>query len=437
MAEYDCLIRELFLPKIPTTAWRLQLFTLINMTDSPPSPHKIAIIGAGIAGPVLALTILSNPILRQRYKPVIYERLSCPRPTPDPNATTDASSKATYAAGAAVALTSNALFPLYSLGLAPALNTISCETSRIKIWRAWGGKDSGQHKYLNQINSPNWQEDLGTCLRIVERAKLQALVLEKVKELGGEVVFGKKVTDLQMMEDGVVKLLFEEGDEDKVGLVVGADGGWSGVRRNIIALANGTSKSDGSRVIDANWIPEFAGADGLYGVSKRMESSCENGDEAREGDTHWVFLDSGMASTWALPEGRQFWTISFLSKKPPARGLRSEEIPKQEESEVYGADVTLGGYKLEETEQILSKYENSWHPVAGNFGELFRSSERIVRTPLWYRAWEAHEIRGKNVVLIGDAARLMLPSSGQGIFYLLPLSQILTQNQTLAILIKY
>jgi hypothetical protein len=94
------------------------------------------------------------------------------------------------------------------------------------------------------------------------------------------------------------------------------------------------------------------------------------------------------------------------------------EAQKPNQEKLYGADVTLGGHSFEETEAFLQKFEDAWHPAAGNFGELFRRSERIVRAPLWYRAWEEDEIGEKNAVLIGDASRLMLPSSGQGDIFL-------------------
>jgi FAD-dependent urate hydroxylase len=376
--------------------------------------HIIAIIGAGIAGPVLALTILAHPDLKQRYKPIIYERLPCPVPAtpasnqPENNTTNESHSKVIYAAGAAVALTSNALFPLYELGLKSELDAISCETERIKIWRAYGGK-KGSHKYFNQINHPNWQEDLGTCLRVVERGDLQRLVLEKVQKLGGEIVWGKKLKGIENLDGEGVKVWFEDGEENVVSLVVGADGGWSGVRKFICEEMNWD--------VDKRWKPYFSGADGIYGVSKQIErpSNDEDGNEVKAGDTHWVLLDSGTASTWALPGGRQFWTISFPSKSPPNREPKVLEAQKPNQEKLYGADVTLGGHSFEETEAFLQKFEDAWHPAAGNFGELFRRSERIVRAPLWYRAWEEDEIGEKNAVLIGDASRLMLPSSGQGI----------------------
>jgi FAD-dependent urate hydroxylase len=376
------------------------------------APYTIAIIGAGVAGPVFALTILSNPDLRKRYKPVIYERL--PQPTLGAVAPTESSSdthiNAMYAAGAAVALTSNALYPLYRLGLRDALDSVSCETERIRIWRAW---DAGKHKYLQQINNPNWQEDLGTNLRVVERVDLQRLVLERASELGGEVVWGKRVSGLKSVDGSGVTVCFEDGGEVHADLVVGADGGWSAVRRHIISTAPVLKRKDGE---PGRWKPAFAYADGIYGVSKPIDRShTVEGEEAvKDGDTHWVLLDSGTASSWALPGGRQFWTISFPSDTPPDRTSGPAEPQKRNPAQLYGADLTLGGYDFEETRQILEKYENSFHPIAGSFGELYKKSEKIVRAPLWYQAWEAREIGLNNIVVIGDASRLMLPTSGQG-----------------------
>src|SRR4051794_16524247 len=102
---------------------------------SQPSKIQISIIGAGIAGPVFALQILSHPTLRQHYTPIIYDKL--PPPSDTSNVSSNTRGRSSYAAGAAVALTSNALFPLYELGLRDALHEVSCETTSINIWRAW------------------------------------------------------------------------------------------------------------------------------------------------------------------------------------------------------------------------------------------------------------------------------------------------------------
>jgi 2-polyprenyl-6-methoxyphenol hydroxylase-like FAD-dependent oxidoreductase len=73
-----------------------------------------------------------------------------------------------------------------------------------------------------------------------------------------------------------------------------------------------------------------------------------------------------------------------------------------------------GMYAPSSSVEILRKHAGIYHPVVGNFGKLLDSAERIIRSPLRQRVWTKEEIQCGNVVLIGDAARLMLPSSGQG-----------------------
>ncbi|KAH8598314.1 hypothetical protein B0O99DRAFT_58969 [Bisporella sp. PMI_857] len=362
---------------------------------TPPKPYTVAIIGGGVAGPVLALTILSNPSLSALYKPIIYEKL------PEPQES-DATSAATYAAGAAVALTSNALYPLIRLGLKERLDQISCETTKIDIWRAWIG---GVHKHYNFVTNPGWKKDLGTNLRVVERRDLQGLLLEKIKELGGEVIWDSKLKNIEETTEKRLQIIFESGSEVVADLLVGADGSWSSVRRYI---SEQIPAKDEKVARQERWKPEFAYSEGIYGVSKKIE-----GAETQPGDTHWILLDAGTASTWALPNGKQFWTISLPSSAPPERESSVGENAEREYAR-YHALVNTGGYTSKSTEAILKAHEDVWHPVAGTFGEVFKNSERIVRAALWHRAWEPDEIGNKNIAVIGDAARTMVPTSGQG-----------------------
>jgi FAD-dependent urate hydroxylase len=384
------------------------------MAEPQPKKTTIAIVGAGIAGPVFALTILSHPTLSQLYKPVIYERL------PAPSASGPSGSTRT-SGGAAVALTSNALYPLYQLGFRKELDAISCATERIQIFRAYPANQNAvpMGKYLNQILSPNWKEDLGTCLRVVERASLQSILLGRVRELGGEVLYDMRFLGTTQGESGVM-VAVEGREVETVGLVVGADGGFSSVRRALIS-----SKFENG--VDKRWNPYFAGADAIYGISRAIAKPFEDdvgenavdGSQQREGDTHWIFLDGGMGSTWALRDGKTFWTLTFFSKTAPERTSKQRNV----EHSLYGSPISLGGYTLEETQMVLEKYENAWHPTTATFGNLLRNSEKIVRTPLYYRAWEGDQIAGDNLVLIGDASRLMLPTSGQGNLFLLSISR--------------
>ncbi|KAG4428927.1 hypothetical protein IFR05_015594 [Cadophora sp. M221] len=376
------------------------------MSDS--KKTAISIIGAGIAGPVFALQILSHPTLRKQYIPIIYDKL------PPPDDASDASSnvrgRLSYAAGAAVALTSNALFPLYQLGLKDALHEVSSETTSINVWRAWSDSKglksgiAGPHKWYNIIRNPGWKAELETNLRVVERRDLQRLVLEKVKELGGEVVWNKKLKEIDSLGDSSssLKLTFGDGTSVTTDLVVGGDGNWSLVRKFII-------QQQWPDEVKTRWEPEFPFCSGIYGISEKFENADGKGNEP--GDTHWVLLDQGVASTWALPDGKMFWTISLPEAHPPAR---STDLDPSEPQSLYGADVSCGGYSFESTVEILRRHENIFHPFAGTFGAIFKNSSRIVRAPLWHKAWDVNEIGSNNAVVIGDSSRAMLPSSGQG-----------------------
>lgn len=260
-----------------------------------------------------------------------------------------------------------------------------------------------QHKWYNIIKNPNWNAELETSLRVVERKDLQGLVLRRFEELGGKVVWDKKLKEVRKNEDGGVRLLFEDGSEEDTDLLVGADGNWSGVRKWIV-------EQQKPEEVEA-WKPQFPFCGGIYGIAERL-GEVEEGDSP--GDTHWILLDAGMASTWALPNGKLFWTISLPQDTPPERSPHNGAAT--ETLELYGADLSCGGYSFESTKEMLKKLENVWHPTGGTFGDIFRHSDRIVRAPLWHKAWDIDEISGSNAVVIGDAGRAMLPSSGQGNF---------------------
>jgi 2-polyprenyl-6-methoxyphenol hydroxylase-like FAD-dependent oxidoreductase len=376
--------------------------------------QKIGIIGAAVAGPTFALHILSHPILRKLYEPIIYDQ-SADLQDPD-------SKTSVHTAGAAVALSPNSLYPLYQLGLKDIINETSTELTGLRLWRASCGaalrvdqdvRDAvpSGYKYLNSHRNVGWSQELGTSIRVIERRHLQSLLLNRVAHLGGEIVWNKKLDSLESLESGATKLTFNDTKNEIVDLLVGADGGWSEVRRHILRARNKATAAK-------TWAPDFMGATGFYGISSRMDCFLA-GDGVDSTDTHGIWLDQGSLSSSLLPNGRMRWDLQIPERVPPEMPTSPVSRPPDPKSTVgagWESKIAPGAYSQSSSIEILRRYASVWHPVTGTFGRLLAASDRIIRSPLRQRLWGEKEIQVRNSVLIGDASRLMLPSSGQGKF---------------------
>lgn len=456
----------------------------LTLLSSLHPPHKIAIIGASIAGPVLALQILTHPTLRKQYTPILYDSSLPPSSLihkfPKSNASQsphqDISSPGPNG-GAGIAITPNGLFPLFNLGLRQKIEENSCEFSGASFWSSslgdeefwWrdlaGGVEVGKWTHLKSLKGVSFARDIQSSIRVIERGVLQSIILERVLDLGGDVRFGCKFECISSLSDGRMRIRFEglEKEED-VDLLVGADGVWSSVRKHILLHRH----KDPQKTLQ-RWKPEFQNACGYYGISD-LSSTPYPSDAAEEGtwnDTHGIWLNPGNLTTSPLPNGKMRWDLILpessepLPIPPPVQEPKkeyTEEEIAQGELEDFEFEMALENaesdeefdalmekyydemhadakpyteylkrepwegkviessvYKEDETLEILKRHAGVFHPVTGTFGKLLECSERIIRTPLRQRVWEENEIQVGNVVLIGDAGRLMLPSSGQGI----------------------
>lgn len=254
---------------------------------------------------------------------------------------------------------------------------------------------------MNGIKNATWRRDLRSGWRIIERRDLQDVILGRVRELGGDIVWGRRAIGVEESGGGKMGVLFGDGGSVEVDLVVGADGGWSEVRKSIL-------KKRGIR--GERWEPPFMGQTGFYGISALGEG-VEKG-EAWD-STHGVWLDRGNLSTSPLPGGKIRWDLILPEKTPPTPSAISNQ-ESFNEGKGWESKIAPGVYPKSETIAILRQHMGIYHPVTGTFGNMLAASTRIIRTPLRQQVWEKEEIQCGNVVLIGDASRLMLPSSGQG-----------------------
>lgn len=355
------------------------------------TPKTVAIIGSAIAGPTLALQILSNSVLRSAFRPILFDQ------TPAPGQEQGSKNRA----GATVGLFANGLYPLHRLGLKDVIRKRGFECGPLTLWNC---DYEGKGTLLSRQETAMWSSDLQTGVVYFERHALQSLLVERVQEMGGEVSWEKKAVGFETLADGKTKVSFADGSDASVDLLVGADGGYSAVRKFILKQRDAASA-------ESRWLPDFMGLTGIYGVGTAPKAKDATVDF---GDSHCIWLDRGFLATGPCPDGKFRWDLVLPEKEPPAASTPLSPVSLGPDAEPWQSLILPNQYPHESTVDTLREHLKVYHPYSGTFEGLVTSSDRIIRTPLRQRVWKEDEIQCGNVVLLGDAARLMMPTSGQG-----------------------
>lgn len=410
----------------------------ITSADNNRERLPVLIVGSAIAGTVFALQLLNHPVLRARYRPIVFD--SAPT-LPGLRSSKDTlGSETTGQSGAAVALTKQAMWPLRQLQMGPELEEVCQNTEKLTMFRQplFGPQDGSQTGVT--IVSMSAPQDVGIMggMWTIERGPLQALLIKKVLEHGGEILPNKKLIKILEHTDSTspsknlpvdpIEAIFEDQTSYRGALLIGADGAWSTVRKYLYS----TCSPSGTEIVHEAWKPNFQNLQILHGIS-----------HAPTTDIKAIMYSMGLrdagCATWTLKgSNRQYWTIYTAPIDPPpndaesrARSVEADEVLGRK----LGMEVYSGGYDQASTEALLEQYRNVWHPSAGNFGNLFKNSEKIIRVGLWQKLftrlsnvrWEEGEEKPKecandmgvkggrgNIVLVGDAGRVLMPTSGQG-----------------------
>lgn len=306
----------------------------------------------------------------------------------------------------------NGLYPLYKLGLKNALLERGVELKDLSIW--YGGMDGTREMLQRQMN-PTWSEELGTGVMFYEWGGLREILLEKVIELGGQVEWNRELVGVETPKGTKAAVRFADGNTEVADIIVGADGGFSKVRRFIL------EQKDPRTAADA-WMPDFQGTTGIYGISSAEGVKAPEGMNAE--DQNLVFVDNGFLTTGPSPGGKIRWDLVLREAKEPlhqaedaATEFRLAEVAALSSTaseKKWISSMLPNQYSPSSTLDILHRYKNVFHPTMGSMETIFDAADRIIRAPLRQRVWEEDQIQRDNVVCIGDASRLMLPTSGQG-----------------------
>ena len=210
----------------------------------------------------------------------------------------------------------------------------------------------------------------------VDRTALRAMLLDSLQP--GVVRWGQHLRSVQQMDDGTYELLFEDGRCETFDLVVGADGAWSRVRPLL-----------------SDAMPYYAGV-------TFIEFGLDNVDQEHPAQAQLV----GHGSMFALAEN-----IGLIAQRNGHGHIRvyaGLRAPKGWE--------TANGFTPDDPQQARAWLLNFFAGWSESLLDLIRSgNDLFVVRPLYMLPVGHHWDFRSGVTLLGDAAHLMSPFSGEGV----------------------
>jgi FAD-dependent urate hydroxylase len=304
---------------------------------------RVLIIGSGIAGCVAALALQ-----KAGHDPVVYEAYE---------------HSAGLGQGVFLTLSVNGLDALNAVGAADAVEGLGFPTGKIRFF-------TGSGKALGAMDIGPRLPD-GTVTRSIRRAELYATLYNVARERGIEIQHGRKLQQIEDCPDGV-RAIFADGSQARGGILVGADGLRSTVRR----LVDSTSPA-----------PRYTGVGNAGGFTRLPQVQPDGGDYRMIWGKRCFF------GYTVSPDGECWWFAN-----PPARNpLGSDRLRFMNAAEVKALLVEL----LEVDEGPAADI------VRSTTGDILLGNQYdMPRVPTWHR---------ERSVVIGDAAHAVSPSTGQGV----------------------
>lgn len=263
--------------------------------------------------------------------------------------------------GFALNLSGNGVAVLQELGLdGPAF----AEGSAVTKWvmQNWKGKHLGGGVLAGE----------GYKSVFIKRVPLGEIIADEARRQGIKITRGKKLRDIKVTNEGGVVATFQDGTSASGDLLIGADGVHSRTRQ----------------IID----PTFSGAvftglmnSGGYTSTVKLDSLPET--------THFTFCKRGFFGHHVTATGYIYWFSNWTLDQEPARGAfdsLTDEQRRQQMLERFRNDQPF-------IREIMQKSDMTF--------PFFPSYALPTQPQSWHKG---------PIVLLGDAAHAISPSSGQG-----------------------
>lgn len=261
--------------------------------------------------------------------------------------------------GAFLTLAANGINALAAIDAADAVSGLGFPTGRI-AFTSGTGKALGSMSIAPEVPG-------GAVTRTLRRADLYAALGALAAQRGIEFVHGRRLVAAQEMGDEVTAT-FADGTTATADLLIGADGLRSTVRGLIDPAAP---------------VPRFAGLRNVGGFAR------VDGIEADGGDYRMMWGRRCFFGYTVAPDGEIWWFAN-----PPAAAARG------------GAAASAEQTKADLIALLADDAGPAARIVAATEGELLVSDDHhLPPVPTWHRG---------RMLLIGDAAHAVAPSSGQG-----------------------
>ena len=202
----------------------------------------------------------------------------------------------------------------------------------------------------------------GTVTRTIKRAELYRVLAEQAQARGVRFVHGRRLASAEPRADGSVVARFEEGSEEVVDLLVGADGVHSTVRACI------DPRAPAPRATQMGNVGGFAS--GVEGAS------------SAPGEYRMIFGKRAFFGYVVAPSGEVWWFAN-----PPVPYPAAPDA------------AWLASLFDEDVGPAVAVIRSSRGPL------LFTGQHELPRVPRWHRG---------AMVILGDAAHAASPTSGQG-----------------------